>query len=588
MMLIHTWRSLRLRAPGYCRHEIASLLPGLVSRAERCDWQDRLDATPLLELQCRAGRMWFPIVMADGTHGAIATVEVAGIAHGNAVIESLSGKPVRRWLVQWLCERMNLSRPLVTERLDSLALVWRVGREASPPLPEAEGGLGLEGRSADLACALALLGHVADVSPHDTWVVSGALTGQVGEVIPIGEGHRKRETVALELPDLPPERALIIDGEASHDFEQLLRAILGEDILVRISRAFGMSANSCLDKALGHWRARDEHGAESWAEQTLCHPTTPAQAEKALLILAANAIHRGDTDAASGFFTRLEALPDSPERDPWAGFEWRCRLAGSHLDALDLPSARVVVNRVLEDLQRLGNLAPEMFRLFIDNWRLLKVQALGTSSRIRVAEGRLDDAIRERQEALELGPAQEITRSAMELADLLFRRGHDEHAADFLNLAENNTDKLQQGPARNLAIRFLELVRLRWCAPEVSTDGILAASRTAPDLRQWPQPAEVIATLFRGDETTALKWFDNHVFGALPTLPLHPAYRWMLVTACARAAARGWTSPRWREGPAALVDALAAIPHTDASLIETARIFIAGGPPGPLICRSIY
>jgi tetratricopeptide (TPR) repeat protein len=551
---------------------------------ERSDWLERLAQTPFLQLEPQRGRMWFPVILRAADRGAIASVDIATLSHPDRTLEDASGARVRRYLAMWLAQRFGVNPDTVATRLNELALVWRVGREAAPPVAGSSDALLLDGDSADLACALAMLGHLAGLAPCAGFVVSGALHDPNGYVQPIGLGPDKHRAIDIELPELPPECRLIFAGPEPGDFESCLTTVFGPEIFARLATAFEQSATSCIDKALAFWRARNEPDANAWAERALELSPTSVQSQTAWLIRAANAIHRGNLALAAQAFAQLE----SHVADPWLHLEWQCRLAVKHLDELQIEQARTVIDVVLNQLTALQVALGAQLPFIRHTFDLIRLQALGTSSKIRAAAGDLEQAIAEREQAIAMDIPQEHTRNLTELADLLFRAGRVSGAHACLESARARLKELQEGEPRNIADGFRRVVARRSGLLAPTPGDIAEAATTAPVLWKWPQPAQLVATLFATDEATALAWFQSFVFRTPLTLENHPAYRWSFVTACARAIQLGWTDPCWREGAALIVEALAARPGVSQHFIGPARDFVAGGRAEPVLLRTIY
>jgi hypothetical protein len=168
--------------------------------------------------------------------------------------------------------------------------------------------------------------------------------------------------------------------------------------------------------------------------------------------------------------------------------------------------------------------------------------------------------------------------------------------------------------------RFLRLTRrAAGLLPPPTPDEVEAAAATAPDLRQWPQPAELAELLLaaerpngvpswagadhalrpvapaheassgrhapRGAEYPLIMWLERHW---LPQdAPAHPAYLQLGVTACARAVVAGSINvPAFRALAASLVARLSA--SADEALVAPLRTFADGGPPEPAIAVALY
>jgi len=567
------------RAPGHLRARIDALLPTLTSRAETSDWLQRQSRLHLTDTSPRIGKMIFPVIMSGNISGALITFQAASSRGGDRDLESVSGARVRRWLVRTLAQLLTIDASVIELRLSYVPMTWWFGVEGAPQISGEFPPL--VGESMDLAIALALTGYLIQRVPHGAWVVSGAL-GLPGRVGVVGHCVEKLKIVRIEAPNVRSDQCVLADTEL--EFDPLLRRVYGDDVINALAGAFDQSATALLDQANAAWNGRDEHNAASLARSALAMTTSPGQLARARLILAADAVHRGTLDEAARHFDALEiAVSNATRAHGWVRDDMRevaIRMAGADLDRLAPTDAKNLVAPVIEALKSVL----EEHRSA--RWNDLMAQAKGTLSRIHLLEGDLDAAIAMRREAIADGPEQERARSRLALATLLFLKGERDDAAIELARARDALVFLAAGPARQLTARFVRVAQTRWGLLHPSVQETRAAFDSAPELSAWPQPAEVIATILAAsDESLALTWFDKHIFSM--TAPPHPAYIDFLVTACARAVASGFDSPRWREGPVHLVDAIAKT-SADAGRVAILRAFVEGGDTTPVIQGCLY
>ncbi len=564
-------------APGHVRLGVETLLrTAPLGRAEKTDWRRVRDALESLALTPQGGRMYFPVVLEGPIAGTIATVGVAPWVEGDRDFsESVFAARVRPWLVRTITDWTGAEATAVEERLKTVAIRWWEGRAAPSHT--------LSGESADLATAVAVVSHLTGRAPDAAWILSGAL-GAPGVLKAVDQRDVKREIARIEAPGVPAERIVYIDAQRAQALMalDLFEQVLGGGLKASLAAAVGESATSCLDKARTLWENRSEAAAARMAERALDLNPTSHQRAFARMVIAAQAIHEGRLDAADELLQVPYGL-EVDSRSGWSRYDleaFRVRVAMRELDALHFEVARTLMVGVLEWL---GGRERESRP---DDWHRVAAEAAGTLATVRAVSGDLVGAIAARRRALDEGPPQEEARSRMQLAELLSRTGDADGAREELGAARAALRQVPAGEGRLRTERFLRIAEIRHGVCQVSGDDVAKARVTPPDLRHWPEPAETVAVLLAsGEEDAALEWFEAYVFGR--ELEEHVTWRFFLVTSAARAVSRGMTSPRWREGAAGIVVRLRQR-GVDEGLLEACEAFVAGGPPEPLLARSVY
>jgi tetratricopeptide (TPR) repeat protein len=388
---------------------------------------------------------------------------------------------------------------------------WPLRRGSLPP------GVALEGRSWELAAALALWSRLTGSAPGT--VVSGAVTAD-GGLIGVEHADLKRAVAGVEAPgaavwvvtqDVPAEAALAAlaagGGDASGALADVdaLRATVG-----LTPGAVAWEAWNALitdDRRLAGRRAADARrlgaadralGLVTWVE-------------------AALALHRGDAEAAlRGLAAAEPLLRASGPRPP--AHEEAVHAAWLAVALLDLGRV-VAADGVLARAEAALNATPLPYRGA--RWGDALLRVLGSWHRVRVALGDLEGAAALLRRSLDDAhvPA-ERARTLGDLAEVLRRAGEADEARASLRAARAALGEVPPGDLRTRTARFLDLYSARLGGPAPWTAG-------APAPERWPQPAEAMETAARAGTLAA--WAT--AYGPELTGPLRLA----LLTALARA-----------------------------------------------------
>lgn len=376
------------------RHQARRLLPGLAPRLPAAAWtSERAGLARTLGIHppltpARVGRLAFPVV----GQGRDRFVEVV-VERAPGGADDLPSLPDLE-TTQACQDALRAAR----DRTGSeLGLCLRF----DPPD-------GWAGASCGLAVALAACSCLRGL-PLDPLLLA---TGQVepgGRALPVG---RVPEKLRLRHEARPHGRMLVADADDAH-----LPWVVAVADLEAAERAASLRGDLDLDGALGAVRAADRSGdwlgAARMAEALVDDPDVEDRERLTLLVLLlAAANHAADPAARARWQARLDDLLRTCS-DPG---EDLARALGSRLvgavDALDLAAAEAAAAlRPVEDFD------PP-----------LRVHLLGPLALLRSLQGRREEALDLRHQALQVCTSDERPRCLGDLADALLRLGRPDQA----------------------------------------------------------------------------------------------------------------------------------------------------------------
>jgi hypothetical protein len=588
---------LRHLAPMAVRALIARELEGWPEGASRDAWAELAARLTPLDTSPVRGRAWFPVLRHDGPlegHLAAVTTRVSGLDADDHPLVAAGAARARAWLAAFLAGATGTELGRFASRLEDVRLDLALHRPDAEQLRIArDEALAREvrGRSLELACLVALVSELVGVAPREAVVLSGAAPDEGApdegpeDIAPVAGCEAKARVSALEAPE-----AAVVLVDARLPLGPLLVRLFGADVVGALSRACGESPHALLGRAAAAWRMRDHAEAARLAQLALDGATDPEDQLAGRLYLGTQRLHRGELEAGRALLDEAvllgEALAARGETRHLSLLgSARIFLAVSALDALRPGLAM----SHLEALEAELSATPARFR--DDTWFQQMTSCLGTMDRAARGLGALAKASALRSRALALGGPSQRARNLLELARLAAARGDIAEARARLGAAEAALADNGFLADRQRTERFIRLTwRSAGLAPAPGAAEVSEAARTAPDLRRWPQPAELAEVLLAssGPRSELLGWLERHWTPAAPALPpTHPAFLQLGVTLCARAVASGTPhEAAFRALAATLIARLP--PSAEDALVDPLRAFASGGPPGLAIAVALY
>ena len=387
--LAHAW----VMGSPVSRHQARRQLHGLAPRLPAAAWtSERRDLARALGIEppaapARVGRLAFPVV----GMGLDRFVEVV-VERTTAPTDDLPALPDRE--TTQACQDALLAARARTGSAARLILRF------DPPE-------GWAGSSCGLAVALAACSCLRAL-PLSPLLMA---TGQVdpgGRVLPVGKVPEK---LRLRHEARPHGRLLVADAD-----DPELSWVIAVADLEAAEQAAALRTDVDLDEALKSVRDADDRGdwlnAARLAEALVDDPDIDDQERLTLLVLLlAASNHAADPAAHARWQARLDALLDATTDQEDLARALGSRLVGA-VDSLDPAAAEAAASLIsVEDFPR-----------------PLRVHLLGPLALLRTLQGRREEALELRHQALDAAAPDERPRCLGDLADALLRLGRPTEA----------------------------------------------------------------------------------------------------------------------------------------------------------------
>jgi tetratricopeptide (TPR) repeat protein len=437
------------------------------------------DPPAALDLAPAVGQAWFPVVFErawEQLDGCLLPVRTdgSGTRVDPALVEEVWG-----WIAAVAVTVPATDRPPLT-----------VSR-----LPDPADVGPLAGRSYGFALAIAAISRLLGRAPAVP-IVASACLGVGGSLDPVERGAAKQGVLALESPDV--SLFLAEKPVPAAEVSALLIAWFGPTWAHDLAQRVQVSPERLAEDAWMAYQQRRYTAAEHLAAEAVRAGATGLAAGRARWILAARAMHAGDTDTA---ITGLRTAADLVHHhaDPHdAEVERLDAYLGVALIDLGRPKAAIeLLERANQALAHPGG------RERRQAW----VEVRGSLSRAYLLDGRLDDA---RAILEDQGPASdtpralpgERARSCGDLAEVYRRMGDVGSAAAWLDRARNEARHMPP-EYRAFTLRFIDLYAVR-CGVRDPNWPIAEANEV-----HWPQPLEAGESALHADPATFRDWLTE-------------------------------------------------------------------------------